>query len=127
MQPLDRSGHLHVVIYRLDFLAGVIPLDLGRLETYGIACLNQRGSWIREGSCIPSSLGRSGGRWADLKHDVGGSSWWNLVSGEASASVKASFIQLDPPVDGSARLVLFLGADQLDDPPGTPIPLYGSL
>ena len=62
MQPLDRSGHLHVVIYRLDFLTGVIPLDLGelvsetrvrklvspvipldlsRLETYGIACLNQ--------------------------------------------------------------------------------------
>ena len=77
------------------------------------------------GRAIPSSLGRSGGRWADLKHDVGGSSWWNLVSGEAS--VRVSFIQLDPSVDGSAGLVLFLGADQLDDPPGTPIPLYGSL
>ena len=84
------------------------------------------------GRAIPSSLGRSGGRWADLKHDVGGSSGWNLVSGEASASVRVSFIQLDPPVDGSpvdgsAGFVLFLGADQLDDPPGTPIPLYGSL
>ena len=41
--------------------------------------------------------------------------------------IRASFIQLDPPVNGSAGLVLFLGADQLDDPPGTPIPLYGSL
>ena len=58
---------------------------------------------------------------------MGGSSWWNLGSGEAAASVKASFIQLDPTVNGSAGLVLFLGADQLDDPPGTPIPLYGSL
>ena len=79
------------------------------------------------GRAIPSSLGRLGGRWADLKHDVGGSSGWNLVSGEASASVRVSFIQLDPPVNGSAGLVLLLGADQLDDPPGTPIPLYGSL
>ena len=60
------------------------------------------------GRAIPSSLGRSGGRWADLKHDVGGSSWWNLVSGEASASVRVSFIQLDPTVNGSAGLVLFL-------------------
>lgn len=58
--------------------------------------------------------------WAD---QVGGI-WF---FGEASASVRVSSIQLDPPVDGSAGLVLFLGADQLDDPPRTPIPLYGSL
>lgn len=78
-------------------------------------------------SCIPSlhsiflrEIGRemSGASW---------SSWWNLVSGEASASVRAGFVQLDPPVDGSAGLVLFLGAGQLDDPPWTSIPLYGSL
>ena len=79
------------------------------------------------GRAIPSSLGRSGVKWADLKHDVGGSSWWNLVSGEASASVRSSFIQLVPHVDGSAGLVPFLGAGQLNDPPGTSIPLYGSL
>lgn len=60
------------------------------------------------------------------------SSWWNLVSGETSASVRAGFVQLDPPVNGSAGLVLFLGlagwlAGWLNDPPRTPIPLYGSL
>ena len=66
MQPLDRSGHLHVVIYRLDFLAGVIPLDLSRLETHGIACLNQRGSWIREGSCNSIVL-------REIRREMGGS------------------------------------------------------
>lgn len=34
-------------------------------------------------------------RWADLKREMGGASWWSLVSGEASASIRASFVQLD--------------------------------
>ena len=47
-----------------------------------------------------------GMRWADQVGGIWFLGWWNLVSGEASASVRAGFVQLDPPVDGSAGLGL---------------------
>ena len=31
----------------------------------------------------------------EIRREMGGASWWNLVSGEISASVRADFVQLD--------------------------------
>ena len=60
-------------------------------------------------------------RWAD---QVGGI-WFLLV--RLQLQLERALFSWIPPVDGLAGLVLFLGAGQLDDPPETPIPLYGSL